>query len=324
MNNKSIILQHLHSLISKNVLGEKQYISRYKGFVGELAFFELLDSKLSIRKTYNGGFFLPIEKQNSSLQNPVYFTVSSSEPDDYIKIYNTISKIGCSHMFFIKWADHSPVESWNMVDVMGFNLPMPVPPIITYLFDFHLNCFQVCELSTLLDLYPDRVRKNSIGEKIQELVKNEFIDKLARFESKHLLDLYVQRLLFDGFIGYGKTHGIPADIDLIMDSKNLHEILFLEIKEKDLSKRAPKGFGMDVDRIKSIRTLSLMTGTQVYYIVRQVNNQKERLFIKWRYINMFNFVSCLDDAVIEGGAGMGYENGSYPTQICPEQHFGTL
>jgi hypothetical protein len=113
------------------------------------------------------------------------------------------------------------------------------------------------------------------------------------------------RLLFDGFIGYGKTHGIPADIDLIMDSKNLHEILFLEIKEKDLSKRAPKGFGMDVDRIKSIRTLSLMTGTQVYYIVRQVNNQKERLFIKWRYINMFNFVSCLDDAVIEGGGWDG-------------------
>lgn len=324
MNNKSVILQHLHSLISKNVLGETQYISRYKGFVGELAFLDFLDSKLSIRKTYNGGFFLPIEKQNSSMQNPVYFTVSSSEPDDYIKIYNTISKIGCSHMFFIKWEDDCPVESWNMVDVMGFNLHMPVPPMITYLFDFHLNCFQVCELSTLLDLYPNIVRKNVICNKIQEFVKNEFIDRLASFESKHLLDLYVQRLLFDGFIGYRKSHGIPADIDLIMDSKNLHEILFLEIKEKDLSKRAPKGFGMDVGRIKSISNLSLMTDTNVYYIVRQVNNQKQRHFIKWRYINMLDFVSNLNDAVVEGGSGMGYENGSYPTKICPEQHFGTL
>lgn len=73
MNSNAVILQHLDSLISENVLGDKQYSSRYKGFVGELAFIEWLQNRPIKRKTYSGGYFLPLEKGNTSLQ--IQFTL---------------------------------------------------------------------------------------------------------------------------------------------------------------------------------------------------------------------------------------------------------
>ena len=42
-NTTALILESLHVLVSENVIGEKQYTSRYKGFIGELAFSEWLN-----------------------------------------------------------------------------------------------------------------------------------------------------------------------------------------------------------------------------------------------------------------------------------------
>lgn len=226
-------------------------------------------------------------------------------------------------MFFIQWMDTASIESWDTIDEMGLNLPLPVPPMITYSFDYNANSFHVGNLSDMIDLYKGKAR-NSPKSKIPLNIKNEFIKKLTAFESNHLLDLYVQRLIFDGFIGFGKIHGIPSDIDLIINAKVKNELIFLEVKEKDLSKGNPKGFGMDVPRIQAIVQLSSTTQIPVFYIVRQVNNQSDRLFLNWRYINMHVFKSHLNETLIEGGSGMGYENGSYPTQICPEKYFCTM
>lgn len=32
----------------------------------------------------------------------------------------------------------------------------------------------------------------------------------------------------------------------------------------------------------------------------------------------------LAQSTIQGGSGMGFENGQYPTQICPYEHFKDL
>lgn len=43
--NKSEILSRIHKLLSKNVIGGKQMLARYKGFRGELFFENLLREK---------------------------------------------------------------------------------------------------------------------------------------------------------------------------------------------------------------------------------------------------------------------------------------
>jgi hypothetical protein len=323
MKNKRIILDNLHLLIAENVIGDKQYSSRYKGFVGELAFIEWLGKKKTKRRTFNGGYFVPIDKGSTCLMNPVYFTVSRDQPVDYIPIYQSINKLDCSCMFFIHWDDQVSIDDWELEDVMGIDTPIPKPKFITYIFDSLTNSFLPSELSKVLDLYQDRRRK-SRASKIPVEVKVEFVNKLSNFDFEHLEDLYVQRLIFDGFLGYGKNHGIPSDIDSIIEANNPSKLVFLEVKEKDLSKTEPIGFGMDVNRIKDLELLSLKSNIPCKYIVRQVNNQVERGFINWRYIDIHDFIKHLGANEIQGGFGMGFEEGKYPTKICPEYMFGIL
>lgn len=320
MNNTALILESLHVLVAENVIGEKQYTSRYKGFIGELAFSEWLNNKPHERKIYSGGYFVPVENGNSSLENPIYFTVTRLNPDEYIPIYTAISKIGCNRLYFIQWLDETSINNWQLEDVMGTNVQLPKPQLITYLFDSSSNSFQQVSLQNMLSLYTDRPRRKT-KYLIPNTLKADFIKKLSEFDVNYLLDLYVQRLIFDGYIGFGKVHGIASDIDLIIQAKNKTDLVFLEIKEKDLSKTPPVGFGMDVARIVALESISLKTGVDFHYVVREINNQKNREFVNWRYIEIKKFKEMLGSSIFQGGSGMGFENGEYPTQICPQEHF---
>lgn len=136
--------------------------------------------------------------------------------------------------------------------------------------------------------------------------------------------MYVQRLIFDGYIGYSRKHGIPSDIDAIIYSEKLKSYALLEVKEKDISKRPPQGFGMDVERIADLSKLKSSTQIPIYCIVKQIDNQKDRNFLPWKIIELDSFKKNLAKLTIQGGSGMGFENGQYPTQICPYEHFKDL
>ena len=97
----------------------------------------------------------------------------------------------------------------------------------------------------------------------------------------------------------------------------------LEVKEKDLSKREPRGFGMDIRRIRHMRKLSRFLELPFLYVVRQVNNQTERLHMGWHYIEIEEFHAKTKDlAPIEGGFGMRSTRSSNPTKVCPLAFFG--
>ena len=53
---KNNLLDSLHSVLSKNVLGDKQYESRYKGFIGELSFQEWLSNYRGSATVFTGGY----------------------------------------------------------------------------------------------------------------------------------------------------------------------------------------------------------------------------------------------------------------------------
>ncbi|WP_343322075.1 hypothetical protein [Sphingobacterium multivorum] len=315
---KEKIIDHLSTLIAYNVIGGIQYRNRFNGFIGELDYKEYMIINKPDNSYFDGGIFLPTKEEYSYMQEPIYFTVTSQSIDSYNDIYSHISKIDCKALYILKW-DLEKIEEWNMNDLLGIRKPVFVPHftiskyVDTKFIQSSLVEFEN-EFSTKTHNYTDNVPVQ---------MKEHFVNILMRFDLKPLLDLYTQRLVFDGIIGLHHERGIPSDIDQIILSGKTGEHFFLEIKEKDLSKRPPIGFGMDIPRIEFFNTLKTAAGIETYYVIKHIKNQKGREFLKWRIISMTNFMKNCHRKPIEGGTGMRSIYSSNPTLICPEEFFKT-
>ncbi|MBJ9948532.1 hypothetical protein I5729_05330 [Acinetobacter bereziniae] len=317
------LLEALHSVLAKNVLGDKQYESRYKGFIGELSFQEWLSNYRGSATVFTGGYLLPRISGNRSIEQPIYFTVSSDNPQKYIHIYSYLNRLSCESMYFINWNNECSFSEWHLSKEVLDGIELRVPNFNVFKFDPVNSNFISISLGEFLNLFPLKQYRTP-SRAIPSLMTMTWQEKLSSYEYKHILDLYVQRLIFDGYIGYSREHGIPSDIDAIIYSEKLNTYALLEVKEKDKSKRPPQGFGMDVERIADLSKLKSSTGLPIYYIVREVDNQKDRNFLSWKIIELDNFKKNLSQSTIQGGSGMGFENGQYPTQICPYEHFKDL
>jgi len=318
---KTEILTDLHTLLSYNVLGDKQYISRYKGFRGELDFLALLRSK-SI-DFINGGMFISNINRAKPYDKAAYFSVVDERMmDGYNYLYQQISSIGFEKMYL---ATHdSDYGNWERKDVMGFGVECAVPKFKIYEYDTETGEFYLVEgtASIIADYYKDvggARGRNSYD--ISANTRDFHIRQLEKFDKEDILDMYTTRLIFDGYIGFGKVKGLPADIDVII-MKDGNPVL-CEVKEKDLSKRPPQGFGMDLHRIDDITHFSAETGLPSLYVVRHVDNQIDRKFVEWKMISMEDFCRHTESSrVIEGGHGMRSEWSRNPTRVCSYRHFG--
>jgi len=319
---KQSIIQYLHVLLSHNVIGEIQFTNRYNGFVGELDFREWFYLNRRWERVYNGGFFVPAVDGSRPLDNPIYFTVSEDPPEGYCEIYKRIALLDCRAMFFIQWDGKIPFSDWDKSPVNGIAEQLPIPEFSVYCFDTEKAAFSPSNLSELIVHFTDR--HTTLSDNVPLAIKVRFSELLDRFDERAIMDLYVQRLVFDGYLGLTKERGIPSDIDQIITTKGGNQFIAFEIKEKDLSKTAPIGFGMDVPRIDFFNTFINITGIEVYYIVKQINNQIDRKIIAWRAIKMGNFIANAESRAVEGGTGMRSRFSSNPTKICRDEYFITL
>lgn len=320
---KNNLLDSLHSVLSKNVLGDKQYESRYKGFIGELSFQNWISCNRDPSILFTGGYLLPRTVGTRSIEKPVYFTISSDDPQKYIPIYSSLNNLHCESMYFIKWDKAVCFSEWNFSEKILEGINLKIPNLTTFKYDPINLSFIPISFNEFLNLFPLKKHRTQ-SKTIPHLVSDKWKNKLAIYEYQYLLDLYVQRLIFDGYIGYSRQHGIPSDIDAIVYSEKFKSYTLLEVKEKDVSKTPPQGFGMDVDRIADLTMLKTSTQLPVYYIVKQIDNQRDRNFLSWKIIELDKFKKNLTQLTIQGGSGMGFENGQYPTQICPYIHFMDL
>lgn len=320
--NNTYILNYLHNLLSHNVIGDKQYVSRYKGFVGELDFNVWARQNRPHLTIYSGGFLLPNKTGRRAIDNPIYFTVSSDDQEGYLDIYKSMSNLPCEQMYFIKWDKDIFFEDWELRDVMGFNIEMPVPPLAIFKYDKVNHLFFESDLDIFLEEYTRVTPRSKNLHPINESSKQFYIERLKNYSQDDLLDLYVQRLIFDGFLGFGVQKGVPGDIDLIIRN-NKSELGFLEIKEKDLAKTVI-GFGMDLLRYEEIKHIQDKTQVPYLYVVKHIDNQTDRNFVEWMKISIDQFIKKLDSTILIGGSGMR-SSGSYnPTRVCPYEHFKKL
>lgn len=316
---KEEIIDCLSTLLAYNVIGDIQYRDRFNGFVGELDFRAYMRSKRSSNTMLDGGFLLPTINGNPALKNPIYFTVSSDSPSGYVEIYRRTAKLNCKNMYFLQIS--APAGEWDRHDVLGIEKPLLSPPINVY--SFSDDQFVDSSLSVFLAEFTDD-HSHQLRDAVPESLKSEFADILMQFELQSIVDLYAQRYVFDGLIGLKKKMGIPSDVDLFVVSQSTGDLIVFEVKEKDLSKRNPIGFGMDALRMTYYTSFMDLTGLSVYYIVRQVEDQSTRKFLNWRCINMRDFIAHASNREIAGGTGMRSTASYNPTFICEDRYFKTL
>ena len=160
-----------------------------------------------------------------------------------------------------------------------------------------------------------------------EIEKETFdwlLRNLSEFSQPQLLKIYMNRLILDGFIGFGKQKGKPSDIDMIVKN-SAGKFSFIEIKEKDLPKRNKKGFGLDVPRLKDMLRISEHTGLNYFLIIREVNNQTDRELVGYKFISVKDFAEDVSDSkTVIGGTGMRAESTQNDTLICSYDLFHNL
>ncbi|MEN8412394.1 hypothetical protein ABFP33_20825, partial [Acinetobacter bereziniae] len=188
----------------------------------------------------------------------------------------TISQLSCQKLFYICWNSSIPISQWQKIDVMGLDIPISTPIYKVFEYSPEMNIFFEVTINEFLNIYENKARYKKV---LPSSVKAPYTEKLKKFNESDLLDLYVQRLFFDGFIGIGKVHGKLSDIDLIVRSvnpKTFGQLYFFEIKEKNPSRGESSGFGMDIPRIEDLNYLQATLGRKVIYIVRHIDPRHYR------------------------------------------------
>lgn len=320
MSQKQLILENLHELLAYNVIGDKQYNFRYIGFNGELSFLEWYRSTHPNDRLFDGGYFLPTEEYKECYDtSSIYFTVSTDNPDDYLFIYNRLAALSLEKYFFIQYTNDKPFDKWDQKDLLKSGVPVYIPVLKVFELSVEDLVFKEVDLTEFTNNYETNAHYRA-ANRIPESKKNEWLEKLDIFNEDQLLQLYVQRLIFDGFLGFKVKKGIPSDVDCITQTTQ-GMLLIMEVKEKDISKGLPKGFGMDIGRIESLRILDEKTKIPVYYVVRRVADQINRQFLEWQVISIRNFIKNMDRKPIAGGTGMRMADTYNPTYLCDIKYF---
>lgn len=315
---KKTIINYIFKLLQSNLYATNSNIynrafrNRIIGYRSELEFKSKFITKTLL---LDGGYILPIKYKANTLDDPIYFTISSNEIDDsYLKLYKLLSKDIFKWLFFIKF-DNYEIKNWKFSLIENQKFPLPSFKIYKYI-DGQLKMIS-SEINSFTSIYNDKTPAK-VDFKIKQETLKECYKMLEIFDVKTLIDIYVERLIFDGFLGFSKYRGIASDIDFISNKNELFN--FFEVKEKDLSKRNP-GFGIDTRRIESIKQLKSTYSINYYYVVKQINNQKDRQFKSWYYIEIEDFIkNTLGNNEIEGGAGMS-NLGNNPTLVCELKYF---
>jgi hypothetical protein len=329
-SNYENVLNELHDLLVHNVIGDKQYNSRYNGFIAELDFQSWYE-KNRVRSLIDGGMFIPTEKSNNPFLSAIYITSSDKPTDGYIEIYSKACVItpNLAGLFFIKYEPEF-YETWNksvLFHVWSNGVlaekSFSIPPFEVYEFEPSSKSFNICTMTNILK-YFTKSKEHLREATVPNEMKDTFISKLSKFKFEHILKLYLDRLFFDGYLNLTYTRGAPLDIDAFVYGKK-GELCLLEIKEKDISKKEPQGFGMDLRRIESLNELTQLFKSRTCYVVRHINDQKERKFVDWRLIDFKDFKKHIENSpIITGGTGMRSKNSYNPTQVCAFENFKKL
>lgn len=330
----------MHDLLSYNVIGCLEYINRYNGFNGELHFAKWFRTKTDYARA-EGGIFIPLVKTEDSFEQSIYVLVVNHDDytkhsDFYLKQLEKAKKSAAKGQYLVCYNNNEPIENWKKVIRKG---KFGAKTAVIYPSSINFRKYESGSLSTLTlsefekdtNISPAFPKK----AKIENFIKEHFIQKLSEYEYEDIYHTYVTRFVLDGIFtslklvkdeetGYlNEVHqrGAPLDVDTFAKGSDGKWSIF-EVKEKDLSGNGC--FGMDVRRINSLFKLSNIFDMKAFYLVRHIDTQESRNFVDWQIISMNTFDRFAPSKVINGGSGMRGQGTDNPTRLCKAKYFKPL
>jgi len=159
---KEEIISGIHTLVSNNVIGPKQLMSRYKGFRAELLFKSLRHSNYENIKMLDGGITISKDSTESSLINSIYFTITANKANlrEYEEIYGYLSGIQFESLYLL-----FPIEDWKKREVMTFEeetISLMVPDFEILKFNSTCKVFENTnnEVKTITDFFKNQEKRN--------------------------------------------------------------------------------------------------------------------------------------------------------------------
>jgi len=319
------LIEGIHTLVSHNVIGDKQAFNRYKGFRAELLFEDYLVHRYPQYRILDGGIIISKDSAISSLDNSVYITVTPQDAADYVDLYKSLSAVGFKEMFIVHY-NHNSFISRNVMEFRDGAISLDVPLLTVKQFNLDSGEFDLAsdDIKVITELFKKNTERSKNQYPVSPQSEKWLMDSLKNFSYSQILKIYMTRLFFDGFIGFGLQKGKPSDIDFILRRPD-GGFRLLEIKEKDLPKNNTIGFGLDVPRLEDLTRISETTGIDYFLVVRQINNQTDREFLSWKKISIKDFKEGVEGAAkVKGGTGMRSIYSHNDTLICPLELFDTL
>ena len=304
--NESVLVDNLYKILTSSIANTRFFNARSKGFRAELEYAKKIKSE-GVDFLDAGQFVVSTKEQDESPENYLfYMTITNHDKESYNKFYEQISKLHeLKKMFFIEVGDPS---QWGEKE-------------ITVNDEENRNKIQVNILKPSLTVYRyDEGRwASSDFNEIKQLIIKSDVERIAKNKENHLsylldydmdelINVYCNRYVLDVELrGYNKG---MMDFDLIIVEDGKY--MAVETKEKDpIGKRdypsdpTQWAFGWDSRRIGWYLHLTMELGLNVRYVIREVNNQTEREFVKWKKIDMEKFRRCASWLAERAGGGGG-------------------
>ncbi len=298
--------------VDSRVENNDYFKRRVLGFKAEIEFEKLVNKNPNVSFLEGGQFISKKLNGRPTDRNKfIYSTVSYDKPDDYLEIYDVISKWDeVIDMVYIQTED----KDWRKETFLtraerggdkkeDFIL---TPSFVFYSYDKDARKFTKAEtnsFSAILKYFDPPQRTPNL----YHLRKREQFDFFDEYDIEILEKIYANRYYLDVIMRNAQGRQI-IDLDGFLISGE--EIRLIEIKEKSPIK--PEGtinnkeswqYGWDSRRILWYLYLLKKVKLEILYCVRQIKDRNDREFIKWDSISIDDFLRGTSWSSSRGGGG---------------------
>lgn len=300
------LVDNLYKILTSSIANTRFFNARSKGFRAEIDYAtkikgegtEFLDA---------GQFVVSNKGKDESPENCLfYMTVTTDDRERYLNFYEMLSQMPeTRNLFFIEVGNQ---DTWTQRDILikddlnreRITTSILKPSFTVYRFNdgawIPSSFDEIKEL--IIKSNGDRIAKN----------KENLLSYLLDYSIDDLISVYCNRYVLDVELG-GYNKGM-MDFDLIVIENGKY--IAIETKEKDpMGKRdfpndeRQWAFGWDSRRIGWYMHLKMDVGLDTRYVIREVNNQTDREFVKWKKIDLERFRRCASWLAERAGGGGG-------------------
>jgi len=296
----------LHSILFAAQRDHDSYIRWCKGFRGEQEFKNKLN-ELGVQ-SLDGGWFKYWRRDSDHEWQTSYWTVSSHDESAYSDLYFAMSKLKeVDELFFLRFLGFEESKVPNLLfdpKKEGHYKEEIVCP------RFECMIFNPADKSWTPATLDD-IKKRSPTKPITRCAykTDDEMHYLLDWPNDDLAMLYAERYAYD--VLHADRSGSGMDIDhiaifngkpIIVEQKAKDPANKFKNKEIDEPATDPSKwkFGWDGRRVVWYLNLSKNSGLEVWYVIKELDNQRDRNEVGWKYVTLDGFSSQ-----IEQGMGLG-------------------